>query len=282
MRIRSDLSNRFASLVSGPEDELDLAEAALLIAKAEYPELDVHRYLSRLDEMASVVGRRLEGDPSTGFVIGEMNRFLFAEQGFSGNTRNYFDPRNSFLNDVMERKLGIPISLSLIYMEVGRRLGLPLAGVPFPGHFLVKLSVPAGEIVLDPFSGGLSLSRADLQDRLQGFIPDDKKHEIDLYSFLATATKKEILARMLRNLKRIYVELSDFHKALNVIQQLLIIAPNHPAEIRDRGYMYEKLECFRAAAEDYRCYLDLAPHAEDYDPVRAHYMAMRRVSTRLN
>lgn len=276
------LMTQFEEAVSCQESELDVAKAALLIAKSEYPALDVPRYLKRLDEMAAVVDGRLGSHPSLIQVITEINRFLFEEQGFLGNSLDYFDPRNSFLNDVLERKLGVPISLSLIYIEIGQRLGIPFAGVSFPGHFLVKLSVPAGEIVLDPFYGGLSLTKEDLEIRLRQIVPDEKWNMLDFGRLLAGANKREILTRMLRNLKTSYIRSGDYNRALWIVQKVLILRPDDPNEIRDRGYIFERLDCFRASADDYERYLEMSSSADDAALVRTHYQAMHLASSQLN
>jgi regulator of sirC expression with transglutaminase-like and TPR domain len=273
---------RLADLVAQPEEDLNLAEAALLIASAEYPTLDIARYLAHFDRMADTIDRRLNGPFSPGRVILELNRFLFDEEGFVGNIQDYFDPRNSFLNEVMERKLGIPISLSVIYLEVGQRLGLPLVGVSFPGHFLVKLSVRAGDVVLDPFLGGQSLTPEDLEQRLSSVLPSHQANRIDVPSLLGPAGKKEILLRMLRNLKAIYATARDPRRALEIVRKSLIIDPDQPYEVRDRGYLYEGLSCFRAAVLDYDRYLDMLPHADDAEAVRERRILAQRAVASLH
>ncbi len=275
-----EANRRLADLVAQPEEDLNLAEAALLIASSEYPALDVTRYLARFDRMAETIGKRLSGSFSPGQIILELNRFLFDEEGFAGNIQDYFDPRNSFLNDVLERKLGIPISLAVIYLEVGQRLGLPLVGVSFPGHFLVKLTVRAGDVVLDPFLGGQSLSPEDLEQRLGSVLPEHKASRIELTSLLSAAGKKQILLRMLRNLKAIYATARDPLRALEIVRKSLIIDPHQPHEVRDRAYLYESLSCFRAAVLDYDRYLEMQPHADDAEAVRERRIhAQRAVSS---
>ncbi|MGH8652256.1 MAG: SirB1 family protein [Gammaproteobacteria bacterium] len=176
---------RLNAAVTRPDGLINLAEAALLFAQSEYPELRVDTYLSRLDEMAAVVKKRLVPGASLASVIFKLNRFLFEEQGFAANIDEYYDPRNSFLNEVLERKTGIPISLSMIYIEIGQRIGLPLTGVLFPGHFLVKLSIDGGDIVLDPFAGGRSLSEQDLLCHLSNLMDFHPSDPIDLTRLLA-------------------------------------------------------------------------------------------------
>ncbi len=282
MDYREETNRRLAHLAALPEEELNLAEAALLIASSEYPSLDVARYLAQFDRMADAVARRLEGSCSAGRIILELNRFLFDEEGFVGNIQDYFDPRNSFLNDVLERKLGIPISLSVIYLEVGQRLGLPLVGVSFPGHFLVKLSVRAGDVVLDPFLRGQSLTPEDLEQRLNAVLPPHQKSRIGMKSLLSAAGKKHILLRMLRNLKAIYTAARDPLRALEMVQKSLIVDPNQPHEIRDRGYLYEAMACFRAAVRDYDGYLEMLPDADDAEAVRERRICAQRAVASLH
>lgn len=272
----------FAGAVAVDEADIDLARCALLIAKSEYASLEIEAYLERIDDMAARVRERLFEPDELGEVIDALNDFMFREQGFSGNVRNYFDPRNSFLNEVIERRLGIPITLSLLYMEIGRRVGLPLAGVSFPGHFLVKITVEAGDIVLDPFLGGISLSREELENRLHGAQDNRPGHWPDIEQLIAPASNKEILVRMLRNLKSIYVKNGDHARALRMIQHMLCVTPNDAREIRDRGVMLQNLECYRAASSDYQRYLELAPDADDAEDVRARYIDTYRSSQRLH
>jgi regulator of sirC expression with transglutaminase-like and TPR domain len=195
---------------------------------------------------------------------------------------DYFDPRNSFLNEVLDRRLGIPISLSVLYMEVGRRVGLDLQGVSFPGHFLVKLAVHAGEIVIDPFMGGASLSKDDLEYRLSGIYKNRSRPGPELSEVLTAASSKEILVRMLRNLKGIYVKAGDFERALNMVQHTLQLRPHDARETRDRGYIYQRLECFRAANADFQRYLELAPDADDVEEIRGRYVDTYHAGARLH
>jgi regulator of sirC expression with transglutaminase-like and TPR domain len=211
-----------------------------------------------------------------------LNRYLFEELGFRGNARDYYDPRNSFLNEVLDRKLGIPITLAIVYVEVGRRIGLALHGVSFPGHFLAKCPARDGVIVLDPYAGGASLSLEDLQQRLRtlrgGAAPpaDIARH------MLAAAGKKEILARMLRNLKGIYLERRDLPRALAAADRVIMLEPRAAEEYRDRAAIYLDLECFRAALSDFRNYLMLKPGADDAAAVQRRVTELRQIAARLN
>jgi regulator of sirC expression with transglutaminase-like and TPR domain len=270
---------RFTQLVSGSEEELDLAEAALLIAQEEHPDMDVAAYLRRLDGLAAAVRARLPQAPEPTDIIHNLNIQLFREEGLTGNESEYYDPRNSFLNEVLDRKRGIPITLSVIYLEVGRRLGLPLVGVGFPGHFLVKYSGADGEMVLDPFAGGAILSREDLVQRLRRMYGDANPFLAQIPQLLAPASKKEILVRMLRNLKGIYLQKNDFARALAASDRILLVAPDLATEVRDRGAVHQRLGHLQAAQQDLRRYLQMVPDAEDAEAVRT---IISRMVARLN
>ncbi len=280
--MESRMHERLAKLAKISEQELNLAEAALLIAMDEYPGLDVDAYLRQLDELATGVQQRLPAQAGLEDTLVALNQFLFVDQGFSGDTENYDDPRNSFLNEVLDRKRGIPITLSIIYMEVGRRLGLPLKGVSFPGHFLVKFSTREGEVVLDPFSGGSLMSKEDLEQMLEETYGASDSTSAPLERLLIAAGKKEILVRMLRNLKGAYLRRERYEKALTVIDRILLIQPDQPDEIRDRGRIYEHLECFRAALEDYQSYLRMRPAGGDAPDAHRRVAELKLIVANLN
>src|SRR5690349_10071099 len=213
---------RFRELIDRPDEDIDLAEAALLIAKSVHADLDVARYLSQIEALAAQLAQRLTDNAHETERILALNRFLFDEQGFAPNVENYYDPRNSFLNEVLERRVGIPISLSILYIEIGRRVGLPLRGVSFPGHFLVKCKVNDGVVVLDPYCRGVSLSLNDLQQRLREVQGGEVSRAI-IAGMLVSANKKEILARVLRNLKTIYVQREEDAQALAVMEWIITL-----------------------------------------------------------
>ncbi len=276
-------ATHFAAIAELTDPEIDLAASALLIAQTEYPQLDVASYVRRLDEYAALVRARLPDDATPELTLGRLNQFLFEQLGFAGNATDFYDPRNSFLNDVLDRKLGIPISISIVYMEVGRRLGLPLDGVSFPGHFLVKMPLDAGTLVLDPFNAGITLDLEDLQRRLQTtYGADHEAARTPLNTLLTTATKKEILLRMLRNLKGVYVHKNDFSKALNVMNNIIALAPDIAGELRDRGVIHQALDCFRAALHDYETYLRLQPWAPDAIAINERIEQLRTQTSHLH
>lgn len=275
-------AERWKELVAGPDEEIDLAEAALLIAAHEYPGLDVAAYLTRLAEWAATLKRRLRRDIGPTETVLALNHYLFEELGFSGDARDYYDPRNSFLNDVLDRRVGIPITLSVVYVELGRRLGLAVHGVSFPGHFLVKCAVRDGAIVLDPYARGASLGLDDLRARLGALRGDAPVPPDMVRHMLAAAGKKEILARMLRNLKGIYLERRDFPRALAAVDRIVALEPCAAAEYRDRAGIYLDLECFRAALADFNSYLMLKPEADDAAVVHRRVVELQGIAARLN
>jgi regulator of sirC expression with transglutaminase-like and TPR domain len=285
--------DRFSTLLSCDEDQIDLARACLQIAEDAYPGLDVDGYLGEIERFAGKLRARLAPEASTEDRVIALNEFLFADLGFRGNTGNYYDPRNSYLNEVIDRRRGIPLTLSVLYMEIGRRIGLRLAGVSFPGHFLVRLPMRGGTLVLDPFAGGAPVSGDELRERLKRVIPraiegwkDAARgvavSDLPLEQFLEPASKRQILARMLRNLKGVYLEKDRPERLLQVLNRMVIVAPEAAAERRDRGYVYQKLECWRPALQDFADYLEREPDAADVPEVRARMVELSRRCARLN
>jgi len=229
-----------------------------------YPDLSPETYVRRLDAMASAVRERLGSDLTARPAIGEVNRQLYEIEGFRGNEREYYDPRNSYLNEVLDRKLGIPITLSVVYMEVARRVPLPVLGVGLPGHFIVKALTSSGEILLDPFHGGAELTEEDCQARLDrvygGLVRLDRR-------MLLPVTKRQILVRILSNLKTIYLNESEFDRALEVVGDCLVLEPSSLQDLRDRGLLYYRQNRFAEALADLRKYLMLAHDAEDREQI---------------
>jgi len=273
---------RFRDAVAPERVSINLCEAALLCAQDAYPDLDVAGALRQIDELGEALKRRLPPDFSTTHRLLALNNYLFKELGFSGDNKNYYDPRNSFLNDVLARKIGIPITLSILYIEIGERLGLKLRGVSFPGHFLVKIRVSGGELVLDPYDNGRSLSEEDLRERLARFTGEQAAQDLPLEDLLESASPRQILARLLRNLKAIYLEAKDLDNALAVMNRLVVLLPDVPEERRDRGLVYAQLECPRAAADDLSQYARERPGAEDAEKVAAQLAAVTISAARLN
>lgn len=250
----ADLIRRFHALTQGEDEKIELAEAALVIAVAEYPQLTPEPYLARLDALAE----RVQADPhaSPFLNIEALNRVLFEQEKFAGDEEEYDDPRNSFLNDVLERKKGLPILVSLVYTEVARRRGLPVAGVGFPAHFLVKYVAGDREILIDPFHRGAILAAEDCLEILKTHF--GARAELKPEYFLA-AGNKQILARMLNNLKGSYFRRSLYAKVLTMIELALALQPNSLPDLRDRGMVYFAMARYADALADLKNYLKLAP-----------------------
>ena len=260
---------RFAALLQ--RDPVPLDEAALAIAEEEYPLLDPDEVLVRLDGLAERVRRRAPAGRSAS-ALQALRGVLSEEEGLRGNESDYSDPRNSFLNDVLERRLGIPISLCVIYMEVARRIGLTLQGVGFPGHFLAKYVAPSGaEVFIDAFNGGEMLSADECVARYRartGGRDLDRRH-------LAAVPTRQILARMLHNLKRTCLERKDDVRAYWVLDRILMLAPGQLEAMRDRGLVCARLGVAAAAERDLEVYLSRAPSAADAAEVRRALAALR-------
>lgn len=246
------------------ESEMDLARAALLIAKEEYPQLSVELYLARLDQMAEEVKDRLADETAPLLVLQEMLDTLYRRRGFGPNRQAYYDPRNSFLNDVLDRGVGIPLTLGIVVLEVGWRLGLPLEGVNFPGHFLVRFRGEALDLLVDPFDGGkvrFEGQAQELLDRAYGGVVRLQP------SFVREATRRDMLVRLLTNLKGVYTRVDDHPRALAAVERLLMLMPTAPTENRARGILLARLGRHAEAALQLEKYLRVAPGAADAERV---------------
>jgi len=255
----------FADEVSRPAAEVDLGRSALLVAKEEYPQLPVDRYLARLDQLAEEVKDRLDQEGAPVVVLQELRTTLYERHGFRGNQDAYYDPRNSLLSDVLDRGLGIPLTLGIVVLEVGWRLGLPLEGVNFPGHFLVRFRGDAVDLLIDPFDGGqvrFEDEAQELLDRIYGGMVRVQE------SFLRAADRKAMLVRLLTNLKSVYMNVEDHARALAAVERILLLRPAAPHEVRDRGMLLARLGRRDEAIEELESYLDYAPRAADASRVR--------------
>lgn len=278
---RSALRGFAAHVQPAHEDaSIDLAAAALAIARTEYPLLDAAYYLGRLEALAKRVRSRMRSNPTARETIALLNRVLFDEEGLRGNRDDYYDPRNSFLNDVLDRKLGIPITLSVIYMDVARRVGFPIAGTGMPGHFLLKhYDVMSGEILIDPFNRGRIVDNAECRKRLDEIYSGQLELQPE---FLNAVTHREILVRVLNNLRQIYFTQRNFTKGLVILDLLLAIPPLCPDLLRERGIVRLNLEQYLGAAQDLGTYLRLRPEAPDANDVRETLDVLRQFLARLN
>jgi regulator of sirC expression with transglutaminase-like and TPR domain len=247
---------------------LPLLGTALLIARDEYPALDADVYDATLQGHVEQVRTKVEAVDAWPQKMAVINRHLFEEVGYAGDSEHYYDPRNSYLNEVFERRLGNPISLALVQIEVARRLGVPLDGVSFPGHFLVRLPVDDGVLVMDPFNRGRPLDEDELRQRarphLNGEAPDDRA----LFQILNPATHRSILVRVLRNLHGVYSERDDWERAARSADRILRLSADNGDALRDRGLAYLKMGYRQGARADLARYLHLNPDAQDSGPLR--------------
>ncbi|MGK7872891.1 MAG: SirB1 family protein [Xenococcaceae cyanobacterium] len=255
----------FYQEINQPDEHINLAKAALYLAQEEYPDLDPHENLKTLDMMAEEVRERLPETPYPLKAIKSINQYLFNDLGFSGNTRDYYDPRNSFLNEVIERRTGIPITLSVVYLEIARRIEFPMVGIGMPGHFLIRPDFEDAGIFVDAFNQGEVLFEQDCEERLIQVYQQPVKLEP---RFLAPVSNRQILARLLTNLKFIYVNRQQLSKALAAVELILLLFPDNPRELRDRGVLYYQLGELNKASQDLEFYLAMLPHAEDASMIR--------------
>jgi regulator of sirC expression with transglutaminase-like and TPR domain len=292
-----DVSKPLAEQIADAADRPgpDLAAPAFLIARIEYPRLDPEPYLDRLDVMGEAAARAVATDPGhdapLAARIDAVNRYLFTELGFAGNREHFEDPRNSCLNEVMDRRTGIPITMALIYIEVARRAGIRSEGINFPGHFLVRClqdlhtDDPSEGLIVDPFHGGAILNEAEcrrlLEPHLSGAAFDP--------ALLAKATRRQILVRMLLNLKKLYVKMHSFPQARATTDALLALQPSSLADLRDRGLLAYHMNHFSHALRDLEEYLKIARLSEQDDEqkketeqVWEHVKTLRRRVAQLN
>lgn len=269
----------FRTLVAEDEHFI-LLEAAAAVAQDEHPELDVLAVLASIDELGQTLSRRLAADAAAQQRLRLLNHYFFKELGFAGNVNDYYAPANSHLHRVLQTRRGIPITLALLYMELARHVGLKVAGISFPGHFLVKCSLPQGEVIIDPM-GGRSLSRDELDERLmpykqaRGLVGD---YEIPLGLFLQPATPRETLARLLRNLKEIHRTAEDWPRMLQVMNRLVLLLPEDWAERRDLGLVCAELEQWSQAADALQTYLERQPQAEDASALQERLQELQRLA----
>jgi len=276
------VTQAFAALVDSKiaDERIDLLRAALTFARIEYPEIDIELYVRRVEALARRVSALISDSDEPSECITALNQVLFDEEMFRGNSVDYYSPRNSFINDVLDRRLGIPITLAVVYMEVGRRCGFPLFGVGMPGHFLLKhYAVDGQAILIDAFERGSIVSE------------DDCRHKIDsIYSgqltlqpeFLLTVTPRQMLTRMLNNLRTIYLAQRDFRRAAQVVDLILVIYPRSPEDVKQRAALRYNLHDYRGALSDFEEYVRMAPEASDAEEIRQTALGLRRSMAMMN
>lgn len=279
--MNSEISDRFRALARRPESQTGLAEGALVVAAEAQPGVDIEAALRRVEALVARGRAQVEAAASPARSVSALNHWLFEVEGYRGNQEQYDDLRNSFLDQVLVRRRGLPITLSVLYVEIARQLGLEAYGVGFPGHFLAKvvgLGDAAPELIVDPFFGRI-LTVEDCMERLRAaageHVPFDPH-------WVRPATAREIWIRMLNNLKLLYLRQGDGLSALGCFDRILILEPTSPYELRDRGLLLERLDCLHAAIEDLTAYLELAPRSEDTAAIRLRRDALVRRRPALN
>ena len=256
---------RFYQEVRQPDEQINLERAALYMAQEEYPNLDVDEYLNALDTIADDIREQLPIESYPLKIVKTINYYLYENLGFVGNAENYYDPCNSFLNDVIDRRTGIPITLSLVYLAIAQRLDFPMVGIGMPGHFLIRPIQEEMEIFVDAFAQGEILFPQDCQDRLNQISGQPIEMQPQ---FLAAVTPRQFLARMLTNLKAIYLNRGELEKVLTAIERILILFPDAAFELRDRGILYFRTNRWVEARQDLEAYLEAVPTADDRDTIR--------------
>lgn len=263
---------RFLALAALPDAQVDLVEASLVIALEDNPGLTIDRYLGQVDDWSGAVRDRLEGSREIERIVDSINRLLFDEEGFRGAAEDYYDPRSAMVNEMLDKHAGLPITLSILYIEISRRIGIEATGVSLPGRFLVKFSGAFGHVVVDPFDGGRVLSTVELQKLLDSVYGGGVKlREHHLRAF----TAKEILARELAHLKSAYLAHHDLPHAAASSERLLILDENDPYELRDRAAIAAQMHAYDDAIDAFERYLALMPYADDHARVREQIAYLR-------
>ncbi|MEX0267618.1 SirB1 family protein [Leptolyngbyaceae cyanobacterium UHCC 1019] len=250
----------FGQEIRQPDEAINLERAALYIALEEYPDLDVDAYINALDEMAAAVKERMPAEWYPLKILKTIQQYLYEDLGYSGNRTEYYDPRNSFLNEVIDRRTGIPITLSMVYLAIARRINFPMVGINLPGHFIIRPIAEDMEIFVDPFHGGDILFLQDCEDLLVKVF--DRRVALQP-EYLAPVSNRQLLGRLLTNLKVIYVNQRNFPKAAQACERILLLFPDAPLEHRDRGVLYYRSDRLAEARQDFERYLQLSPQAED-------------------
>ncbi len=256
---------RFLQEVRQPEEQINLEKAALYIAQEASPDLEVEEYLNTLDTMADEVRDRLPEEPYPLRMVQLINRYLYEDLKFSGDSEDYYNPQNSFLNSVIDRRMGIPITLSLVYLAIAKRLDFPMVGVGMPGHFLVRPDVEEMELFVDPFNEGEILFQQDCLDRLRKVYGQPIEMQP---KYLETVTPRQFLARMLTNLKLVYLDRNEISACLAAIERILILFPDAPFELRDRGLIFFQINRWIEARQDLENYLEVLPTANDREMIQ--------------
>jgi regulator of sirC expression with transglutaminase-like and TPR domain len=282
----------FADLVAGPDASIDLALAALLIASSAYAELEPAYYLEQIDALAQRACAQLGlPAPEGGLpyrlpeamhlldIIAAMNEVLFQQERFYGNREDYYNPANSFLNDVLERHSGLPITLSVLYIEVGKRIGVQFDGIGLPFHFVVGCLLPQGRIYIDPFEKGRIYNARECRERVRHLLGGEGKLNAQWFEPISS---RNLLARLLNNLKHVYLRTEDYARALVICDHLVLLLPRSALERRERGAIHFQLKHYTRALRDLSTYVELAPHAQDVDETRRQIKTLRQIIAKMN
>jgi regulator of sirC expression with transglutaminase-like and TPR domain len=278
----SGIIQAFAALVRSEIDDerIDLLRAALTFARVEDPQLDIEHYVRRVDELATRVAEQIQEPDDPGQIIAALNHVLFQEEMFRGNTVDYYSPRNSFLHDVLDRRLGIPITLALVYMEVARRVSFQLFGVGMPGHFLLKhYDVDGHSILIDAFERGSIVTEEDCRQKLDSIYSGQLALQPE---FLLPVTRRQMLTRMLNNLRSVYLSQRDFRRAVQIVDLILVIYPRSPEDMKQRAVLRYNLDDYRGALSDFDEYVKMSPDASDAEEIRQTALSLRRSMAMMN
>ena len=263
---------RFIEIAGLSDDRIDLTEASLIVALEEYPALQVARYLDQIDRWSDAIRARVVGSHDIDRIVDEINRLLFDQEGFHGEATDYYDPRSAFLNEVLDRHAGLPLTLSIVYIEVSRRLGIEMSGVALPGRFLVKVAGVWGEILIDPFDEGRVLTTIECQrimDEVYGGGVKLREHH------LRSVARRQVLSHLLAHLKSVYLAREDLEGALASADRLLILDDRDPYEVRDHAHLAMQTHRYEEAIADFERYLELMPHADDREAIREQIAYLR-------
>lgn len=278
----SDIIQAFAALVRSEIDDerVDLLRAALTFARVEDPQLDIERYVRHVDQLGVRVAQKIQDPDDPPQIIAALNGVLFQEEMFRGNTVDYYNPRNSFLHDVLDRRLGIPITLALVYMEVARRVRFQLFGVGMPGHFLLKhYDVDGHSILIDAFERGSIVTEEDCRQKLDSIYSGQVALQPE---FLLPVTRRQMLTRMLNNLRSIYLSQRDFRRAVQIVDLILVIYPRSPEDMKQRAALRYNLNDYRGALSDFEEYVKMSPDASDAEEIRQTALSLRRSMATMN
>ncbi len=269
----------FASLVA-EDDHFPLTEAAIAVAQHAYPDLIVQNVMDELDLLGDKLRHRISNEMPGLQKLQLLKSYFYKDLGFGPNRNDYYDPNNSYIHSVLQTRRGIPISLALIFMELGQQINLPIKGVSFPNHFMIRVSLPQGEVIMDPLTG-TSLSKQELQEMLDPYLDAQGyrgEYQLPLSAFLRSSSSREILSRFLRNLKAIYTQHDRWERLLGIQQRLVILLPEALEEVRDRGLALAQLDYIRPAIEDMQRYIDESPEASDQDEIREQILQLEQQS----